>query len=182
MRRALATAPRASDEPSAGQAPVDPNLYLMLSAVCRFQSAADEVPDGAGASSPSRRSSRRAGERSKRPSSDWSSMMVPCSCRSSRDAVAEEKESQPARIAAGWAMPHASPRRDSVRSQRVLAMMERRRAARERRATWLRCHGRGKLARAGELAGGRSRPGLGGEGGPTQGSGRSGHLPSGGAR
>ena len=76
----------------------------------RFQPAADEVPAGAGASSPSRRSSRRAGERSKRPGSDWPSMMVLCSCRSSRDAVAEEKRkaSQLAKRL-GWAM---LPRRE----------------------------------------------------------------------
>ena len=64
-RRRSATAPSASDEPSAGQAPVDPNLMPFL-AEYRFKSAADEVPAGPGASIPSRRGRRRIGERNKR--------------------------------------------------------------------------------------------------------------------
>ena len=183
MRRALATAPRASDEPSAGQAPVDHNLYLMLSAVCRFQSAADEVPDGAGASSPSRRSSRRAGERSKRPGSDWPSMMVLCWCRKKRMPLSKKKRkaSQLAKRL-GWAMPHASGRAGTLSGRSALAMMKRgEQRASDENWRW-RAMDVGNYARGAELTGGRSRPGLGGEGGPTQGSGRSGHLPNGGAR
>ena len=69
--------------------------------------------------------------------------------------VGGEKESQPARKAAG--LGHASrerSRRDSVRSQRA-GHDEERRAARERRdlALALACHGRGKLCTGGRADG-----------------------------
>ena len=142
--RARATSPAPARRPTI---PMMPSLCRY-----RFQPAADEVPDGAGASSPSRRSSRRAGERSKRPGSDWPSMMVLCSCRSSRDAVAEEKRkaSQLAKRL-GWALPHAS--RAGTRSGRsALAMMERgeQRASDGRPGAVVPKHGRAKVCTGGK--------------------------------
>ena len=178
-----ATASSASDEPSAGQALDDHNLYrIPFLAVCRLQPAADEVPAGAGASSPSRRSSRRAGERSQRPGSDWPSMMVLCWCRKKRMPLSKKRKASQLAKRLGWAMPHASGRAGTLSGRSALAMMKRgEQRASDENWRW-RAMDVGNYARGAELTGGRSRPGLGGEGGPTQGSGRSGHLPNGGAR
>ena len=129
-----ATASSASDEPSAGQAPDDPNLMPFL-AVCRFQPAADEVPAGAGASSPSRRSSRRAGERSRRPGSDWPSMMVLCLCRNKRMPLSKRK-GKPGSSHSGWAGPCLTRVAEGLGQVGARCDDGERRAARERRATW----------------------------------------------
>ena len=97
------------------------------------------------------------------------------------DAVAqEEKKASQLAERLGSAMPHAS-RAGPWSGRSALAVMERR-AARERGAPWRGMSMDVQTMHRRELAGGRHRPGLGGEGGPTQGSGTSGHLPSGGAR
>jgi len=170
---------RAQRRPGARRSQPIPDAVL---AVCRFQSAADEVPAGAGASSPSRRSSRRAGERSQRPGSDWPSMMVLCWCRKKRMPLSKKRKASQLAKRLGWAMPHASGRAGTLSGRSALAMMKRgEQRASDENWRW-RAMDVGNYARGAELTGGRSRPGLGGEGGPTQGSGRSGHLPSGGAR
>ena len=139
---------RAQRRPGARRTQLAPDA---VPSVCRFQSAADEVPAGAGASSPSRRSSRRAGERSQRPGSDWPSWF--CAGAVRRGCRCQRKKSQPARIAAGLGPASRESRRDSVRSERA-AMMERgeQRASDGRPGALVPKHGRTKVC-----TGGRAR-------------------------